>query len=186
VAGVVLLLLSVAGCGGEGSEAGRAASSTPVAEFNEADVRFASEMLLHHQQAMQLTSMAGYRARSAQVKQFAAAVGAAQEPEITVMSTWLADWGKPTPKQAHGHDEELPGMMTEEQLHDLGEVPRAAFDRAWMQWMIKHHQGAIAMAKAQQTAGRSSGAVALAKKIELTRTKEITTLQQQLRRTAAR
>ncbi|NIK58550.1 DUF305 domain-containing protein [Kribbella shirazensis] len=172
----VLLVLSAAACGEDGG--GASSASTPVADFNEADVRFASEMILHHQQAVQLASMAGYQARSAQVKRLAATVGAAQEPEIKTLSAWLAGWGKPTPQQAHGHDEELPGMMTQDELHDLGDVPGAAFDRAWAQWMIKHHQGAIAMAKAQQTAGKSPAAVALAKKIELTRTKEITTLRQ--------
>ncbi|WP_350275119.1 DUF305 domain-containing protein [Kribbella sp. HUAS MG21] len=183
-AGAVLLMVSVVACGGGDSGAGEAtaARSTPVAEFNEADARFASEMILHHQQATQLASMAGYRAGSAQVKQLAAKIGAAQEPEIKLLSTWLVGWGKPTPQQEHGHVEELPGMMTEDELHELGNLSRSAFDRAWLQRMIKHHQGAVTMAKAHRTAGKSPAAVALAQKIELARTQEIPVLQRQLQR----
>lgn len=48
------------------------------------------------------------------------------------------------------------------------------------QMMIKHHQGAVAMAKTEQTSGKSTKAVELAKKIETAQTAEIATMQKLL------
>jgi uncharacterized protein (DUF305 family) len=46
----------------------------------------------------------------------------------------------------------------------------------WVQMMIKHHQGAVAMAKTEQASGQSSQAIALAKKIETAQNAEIATM----------
>jgi uncharacterized protein (DUF305 family) len=46
--------------------------------------------------------------------------------------------------------------------------------------MIKHHQGAVTMAKTEQTAGKDTAAIALAKKIETDQNREIATMQKLL------
>jgi uncharacterized protein (DUF305 family) len=74
------------------------------------------------------------------------------------------------------------GMMTEQEMTALTKASGAAFDRMWVQLMIKHHQGAVAMARTEQTAGRSTTAVALAKTIETAQTAEIATMQKLLGR----
>jgi uncharacterized protein (DUF305 family) len=50
----------------------------------------------------------------------------------------------------------------------------------WTQMMIKHHQGAVTMAKTEQTAGKDAAAIALAKKIETDQNKEIAAMKRLL------
>lgn len=178
VFGTTVLLLAVAGCGE--AAAPEAAPTTTAAVFNDADVRFATQMIPHHQQAVQMASMAGYQATTPEVKQLAVAIKAAQDPEIKVMSGWLTAWGKPVPSPEHGGHgtaEEMPGMMGEEEMSELGKAKGAEFDRSWMRLMIKHHQGAVTMATAEQKDGKDPAAIALAKKIQAAQTAEIATMQ---------
>jgi uncharacterized protein (DUF305 family) len=122
------------------------------------------------------------------VKRLAAAIQAAQDPEIKVMSGWLTTWGKPVPSPQHGSHhgtDEMPGMMTEDELSELGRAKGSMFDRMWLQMMIRHHQGAVAMAKTEQTAGKDPAAVALAKKIEADQNREIATMKRLLGRLPA-
>jgi uncharacterized protein (DUF305 family) len=190
---IVTAVLGLAGCGDSGSgsmpgmshgtKPGDAPSDTSAAPgaFNDADVTFATQMIPHHQQAVQVASMAGYQATTPAVKQLATAIKAAQDPEIKQMSAWLTSWGKPVPTPSHGgHDMSMPGMMTEVEMSDLGNTDGAMFDRMWTQMMIKHHQGAVTMAKTEQTAGKDAAAIALAKKIETDQNKEIAAMKRLL------
>jgi uncharacterized protein (DUF305 family) len=157
-----------------------AATMTAPVDHNDKDVEFATGMIPHHQQAVEMAAMALNKAKNAQVKQLATAIKAAQDPEIKQMSGWLTGWGEPVPSPGMGHSMAGSGMMTEQEMTDLGKAAGAAFDRMWVQLMIKHHQGAVAMAKSEQTAGLSASAVALAKKIEADQTREIATMQKLL------
>jgi uncharacterized protein (DUF305 family) len=158
-----------------------AATNTAPVDHNEADVGFASMMIPHHRQAVDMAAMALEKAKNAQVKQLATAIKAAQDPEIQQMSGWLTGWGKPVPTPGMGHSMPGAGMMTEEEMAELGKATGTAFDKMWVQMMIKHHQGAVSMAKAEQTSGRSTTAIALAKQIETAQTAEIATMQKLLK-----
>ena len=169
---VLLLLFTAVACG---------KSAAPKASYNDADVTFASQMIPHHQQAVQMASMAGYQATTPEVKQLSTGIKAAQAPEIKLMSGWLTAWGKPVPSPEHG-GHNMPGMMTEEEMSELSKAKGSMFDRMWIQMMIKHHQGAVAMAKTEQTNGKDAASIALAKKIEAAQTAEIATMQRLLGR----
>jgi uncharacterized protein (DUF305 family) len=189
---VVAATLVLAGCGDDsdsGTMPGMNHATTPTAapssaagEFNDADVTFATQMIPHHQQAVQMSDMAIRKATTAEVKQLATAIKAAQNPEIKLLSGWLTTWGKPVPAPEHGGHgmSEMPGMMTEDEMSDLGNSSGAMFDRMWTQLMIRHHTGAVTMAKTEQTAGKDTAAVALAKKVETDQTKEIATMKRLL------
>jgi uncharacterized protein (DUF305 family) len=159
-------------------------AAVSAGQFNDADVTFASQMIPHHQQAVQMASMAGYQATTPAVKQLATAIKAAQDPEINQLSGWLTSWGKPVPSPMHGHDMSgsMPGMMSEDEMSQLGNAKGSMFDRMWTQLMIKHHQGAVTMAKTEQTTGKNAAAIALAKKIETAQNAEIATMQRLLGR----
>jgi uncharacterized protein (DUF305 family) len=118
------------------------------------------------------------------VKQLATAIKAGQDPEIKQLTGWLTSWGKPVPSPMHGHDMSgsMPGMMSEDEMSQLGNAKGSMFDRMWTQLMIKHHQGAVAMAKTEQTTGKNAAAIALAKKIETAQNAEIATMQRLLGR----
>jgi uncharacterized protein (DUF305 family) len=124
-----------------------------------------------------MATMALEKATNAQVKQLATAVKGAQDPEIKQMSGWLTGWGKPVPTAGMGHSMPGSGMMTDEEMTELGKATGAAFDKMWVQMMVKHHQGAVSMAKTEQTSGQSTTAIALAKQIETGQTAEIATMQ---------
>ncbi|MFG1905613.1 DUF305 domain-containing protein [Kribbella sp. NPDC048928] len=97
----------------------------------------------HHQQAVQMANMAGHHATTPEVKKLATAIKAAQDPEINTLSGRLTNWGKPVPTPSHGDrgTHEMPGLMSEDEMSDLGNADGAMFDRMWAQMMIEHHQG---------------------------------------------
>jgi len=74
--------------GGSGMKHG-GASSTAGATFNSADTMFAQAMIPHHQQAVEMADLADTRAADPEVKQLAAQIKSAQDPEIRTMSGWL-------------------------------------------------------------------------------------------------
>jgi uncharacterized protein (DUF305 family) len=188
-AALLAAVFGLAGCGD--SEAGSMpgmthdSSSTPMsaaAAFNDADVTFATQMIPHHQQAVTMADLALRKATTADVKNLATAIKAAQAPEIEQLSGWLTGWGKPvpTPNEHSGHT--MTGMMSPQEMDDLNKATGSMFDRMWVEMMIKHHQGAVAMAKTEQITGQDAASVALAKKIQTAQTTEIATMQRLLGR----
>src|SRR3546814_9568157 len=102
------------------------AGDSTTAEHNEADVRFAQGMTHHHSQAVEMAELASARAESAEVKDLAERIAAAQAREVEQMAAWLEDWGEPG--EADGMDGILPGesvMMTDADMSAL-EIGRAS------------------------------------------------------------
>ncbi|WP_238331982.1 DUF305 domain-containing protein [Kribbella jejuensis] len=130
------------------------------------------------------TTSAGRR-RRLWVRKLATAIKAAQDPEIRLMSGWLTGWGKtvPTPGEHAGHA--MTGMMSPQEMDDLARASGSMYDRMWVTMMIKHHQGAVMMAKTEQATGKAAAVIALAKKIQAAQTTEIATMQRLLGRLPA-
>lgn len=169
----------MSGMSGMGSSAASPGSSTDaMGDFNDADVTFATEMIPHHRQAVEMAKLAATRAESQQVKDLATQIVSAQGPEIQTMSGWLTSWGKPLPSEMSGMDmsSSMPGMMSSADMDKLKKATGPEFDRMFLTMMIEHHQGAIAMAQTEQADGKYAAAVALAKQIESAQTKELTTM----------
>jgi uncharacterized protein (DUF305 family) len=168
------------------TNSGSTGSSTPAAgQHNDADVAFATEMIPHHAQAIHMGDMAAERARSPQVKILAAQIKAAQGPEIATMSGWLKDWGKPVPNAMGGHNmgsmgHSMNGMMSNQEMGALGKATGTAFDRMWLTGMVKHHQGAVTMARTELAHGASADAKKLAQAIIDSQNKEITQMKTML------
>lgn len=148
---------------------------------NTADVAFATDMIPHHAQAVEMATMALAQATNAQVKTLATAIKGAQDPEINLMSGWLVGWGKKVPAGGSvtgmtgmgGSDTSMNGMMSDAEMTQLRQASGAAFDRLWVQMMTKHHQGAIQMANTELSMGQNADAKALATKIIRAQTAEI-------------
>jgi uncharacterized protein (DUF305 family) len=151
------------------------------ADFNQADVTFAQEMIPHHQQAIEMAQLALDRAEDPEVKDLAALIEAAQDPEIQTMTEWLESWGEDVPGDGMDHGdmsgEDMPGMMTDEEMADLEAAGGAEFDQMFLTMMIEHHGGALEMAVTEQADGQNAAAVALAEKIEADQTAEIATME---------
>jgi uncharacterized protein (DUF305 family) len=71
------------------------------------------------------------------------------------------------------HSEMMDGMLTTGELESLSQLRGAAFDRAWMEAMIKHHEGAVSMAQDVLADGVNTEMRALATAIESAQTGEI-------------
>ena len=151
-----------------------AANSAPASKIkNEADVVFASMMIPHHAQAVSMADMALRQATNPKVKALASMIKEAQGPEIKRMSGWLIGWGAPVPGAGGGSemsgmkgmDDQTGGMMSAKEINDLNKATGAAFDRMWLQMMVKHHQGAVVMAKTALDQGTNPEAKKLAKSI---------------------
>lgn len=140
---------------------------------NEADVVFASMMIPHHAQAIAMADMALNHATDAKVKALAPNIKVAQSPEIERMSGWLIGWGAPVPGTDDGSDmsgmagmgDPTGGMMSAQEISNLGNATGSAFDRMWLRMMVRHHQGAIAMAKTALAQGVDPDAKKLAKSV---------------------
>jgi uncharacterized protein (DUF305 family) len=171
---------SVAAAAPSGAASGRSASGA----HNDADVAFATGMIPHHAQAVQMAELALQRSASPEVKDLATKVKAAQEPEITQLAGWLTGWGKPVPAtdgtmamdHGSGGHGDMKGMMTEEQMAELAAAQGRDFDTRWLQMMIEHHEGAVSMAQEVQAGGSNPDARKLAQTIATTQAAEIATM----------
>lgn len=181
VAGIIAVGALVAGCGGSG-DAGAENTPADTATANQADITFAHEMIPHHQQAVEMAALAATRADSPEVRELAAQIEGAQDPEIETMTGWLKQWGAPSGTMDHGDmDGDMAGMMSDEDMATLEQATGAEFDRLFMEMMIKHHEGAIEMAKTALRDGQNADAATLAKDIIDAQQAEIDTMRELLR-----
>ena len=175
-----VLLLGTAACGDDSADRPAttssahhpAPSSAAAQQHNDQDVAFAQGMIPHHRQAVEMADLAPEPAGSQAVKDLAAQIKAAQDPEITTMSGWLTSWGQEVPAESapgtdngsdhgmdHGSDhgsgehDGMPGMMSQEDMTSLAGLSGEKFDRSFLEMMIAHHEGAVTMAAAEQEKG---------------------------------
>jgi len=175
---------------------GMSMSPAPAAQHDTADVMFAQMMIPHHQQAVAMAKLAATRASMGEVKKLATAIEGAQQPEIDKMTGWLKSWGASMPSSG-GMSGSSPGsmsggsmspgsigsgngMMSAADMTKLGKLSGMAFDKAFLQMMIRHHQGAVTMAKTEQAQGRADDAKTMAAGIVTSQSAEITTMRKLL------
>ncbi|MEK8110471.1 DUF305 domain-containing protein [Micromonospora sp. M12] len=175
-----------------------AAPSSPGAA-NAADVSFAQAMIPHHQQAVQMADLAVTRATDTDVKQLATQIKAAQGPEITTMTRWLAAWG--TGANGHRLRRARPASWRKRQrLTRHGPGPRHAghddrrrhdrtrrHGRRGLRPAVPHDDdrpppGAISMARNEIGTGANTDAKALAQQIADVQQAEIDTMNRILAR----
>jgi len=146
------------------SPASASAEAAGARRYTEADVRFMTGMIAHHAQALEMTGLVFARTGREDVRMLSRRIELSQQEEIRGMRRWLIDRGLPAPDpqgsashDAMGgmpmqhdstHHEMMPGMLTPEQLTELGRASGPAFDRLFLEDMIRHHQGALQMVAA--------------------------------------
>jgi uncharacterized protein (DUF305 family) len=121
-----------------------------------ADVKFMQGMIHHHAQAIDMTELLKTRTNSEDMKKLGLRIQVSQTDEIRMMQRWLRAHGAdaPDPHAMHmpgmimpgmDHGPMMAGMLTPEEMTHLAELKGAAFDRFFLEGMIKHHGGAITM-----------------------------------------
>ncbi|MEO3781940.1 DUF305 domain-containing protein [Actinocorallia sp. B10E7] len=155
IGAVATLLLS-----GLGSSPGAARVSPAGA----VDIGFSQDMVVHHQQAVTMAQTVRGRVGPS-VSQVAGTIELGQLKEIGLLQGWLALWDAPQvssgPPMAwmapgsHDHastsadaDHVMPGMASLDELDRLGEAEGEDLEVWFLQLMIRHHQGGVAMATA--------------------------------------
>ena len=125
----------------------QAASNIADTSYIKADVKFLQGMIIHHQQAVLMSSMADKRTNNKTIVDLAKRIDVSQEDEINFMESWLYDRGENTNMPHHNMGMGMAGMATPKQLEDLKNTKATDFDRLFLQLMIAHHDGALKMVK---------------------------------------
>ena len=165
------------------TESASASASTDVAaEHNDQDTTFAQMMIIHHEGAIEMSQLAVQRADNPEVVALAERIAEAQGPEIDEMTAWLGAWGEDISPDDHGGMDmggmDMDGMSQEEMMTQLDGLAGDEFDRAFLDAMIAHHEGAIEMSEQQVADGQNPDAVALAEKIIEDQRAEITEMRE--------
>jgi len=138
------------GAPGQPSRTISAADASDLAgiRYSEADVRFMQGMISHHAQALEMTALLDTRTESDAMRQTARRIDLSQEDEIEMMQDWLRERDQEvTAIDAHHAPGtmRMPGMLTDEEMESLAAADGVAFDRLFLELMIKHHRGALTM-----------------------------------------
>lgn len=165
---LTLMLLAVAalaaGCGSDDN--GKTSLSG-----NATDAAFITDMTTHHQGAIQMAEVAQKRAQHPEVRRLADDIISAQKGQISVMKRIGADMRG----MNMGHGGHM-GMSQSEMGMDMN-LPllrhTKSFDRAFIDMMLPHHQGAIAMARKELAEGSQPALHTIAQDTIDAQTKEI-------------
>lgn len=170
---VVLSALVLVGCAGGGNSADN--NSGDPATFNNADLQFVQQMIPHHQQAIQMADMVSPDEVLPTTAALAGEIRDAQAPEIAEMRALLGEWGEKEDQHAthNMNDHSMHGMMTDEDFEALGSTTGVEFDRMWLEMMIEHHEGAIAMSEKALADGKHPRVRELAETIIAVQREEI-------------
>jgi uncharacterized protein (DUF305 family) len=117
-----------------------------------------SDMIRHHAQALLIAGWIPTHGANATLRRLGERIVVGQQDEKALMERWLQDRHEPVPgpdsshamkpgtdHSATGHATPMPGMLTAEQLTRLDRARGREFDQLFLQFMIIHHQGAVAM-----------------------------------------
>jgi uncharacterized protein (DUF305 family) len=147
--------------------------------FTPADVRFMHGMIAHHAQALEMTEIIRARSGNDAIRALALRIELSQADEIKMMQEWLTRHGQQVP-DGHAHHAPgarlMPGMLTAGEMARLAQARGPEFDRLFLEFMIKHHEGALTMVQdlfAQPGAGQASDIFAFASDVDADQRMEI-------------
>ena len=134
------------------SAAAQTAADQVRPSHTKADVEFMQGMIAHHGQAIVMSDLVPARTTRVPIRMLAERITVSQRDEIKLMRTWLLDRHQEAPgadphqmHRAAGPMTLMPGMLTSEQLDQLGAATGPQFERLFLEFMIRHHEGALTM-----------------------------------------
>ena len=125
-------------------------------QWSQADVEFMQGMIMHHEQAVEMTALIASHTENKEVRSLGERISSSQSDEIKFMQRWLAARGEPVSMAMAGMPGMdtsgkamalMPGMLTAEQMEALRKAKGAEFDQLFLTGMIQHHNGALIMVK---------------------------------------
>ncbi|UYQ61768.1 DUF305 domain-containing protein [Streptomyces peucetius] len=171
---VLALLFAGAATVASAGDGTTAADRTPTGAS--ADAGFARDMSVHHQQAVEMSFVVRERTENDEVRRLAYDIANTQANQRGMMLGWLDLWGLPkldadaepmdwmsagadgaSGHSGHGGGHEagdgdgdgplMPGMATKAEVEQLSRLSGKQAEILYLQLMIIHHNGGIAMAK---------------------------------------
>lgn len=148
------------------------------ANANQVDGAFVSEMVPHHESAIEMAEIALEKGEHPEIIDLADDIIASQSSEIETLDTIHERlYGGPVGSEDHddfGMSHSMMGMDM-----DLGKLESAdEFDREFIDQMIPHHEGAVRMSRFQLSAGEDPETRDLAEAIIAAQSKEIKQMNQ--------
>lgn len=137
------------------TSSGQAAPKTPQQDSSQhgyLDVDFAQKMIIHDQQAMQITALAATNSSSEVIRGVASRISAQATADSEKYISWLKAWGETYTNlsdfpEMDGHDmyPTYPGMASTTTVKALRASTGSDFDKLFVETMKKHQEGAIEM-----------------------------------------
>ena len=125
--------------------------------YTVADVKFLQGMIVHHEQAVLMSSYVENRTNNKTILELAKRIDVSQVDEINFMESWLKARNEVVSinhmnhmnHMNHGNDMHMnmAGMASKQQLEKLRDSNGTSFDRLFLSLMIAHHDGALEMVK---------------------------------------
>ncbi|WP_137726259.1 DUF305 domain-containing protein [Prescottella subtropica] len=149
--------------------------TTPVPAADSVDVGFSQDMTVHHNQAVDMATIALTKSGDQPVKNLAYDILTTQQNQVGQMQGWLALWDRaPMPTDGYmtwmtetdgghgGHSGHgtttqsgdaaassgggaMPGMASPQEMAALGQASGTELDVMFLQLMLRHHQGGLPM-----------------------------------------
>ena len=178
----VALAAVLAGCSDEAPQSQTAPpGSSPLAQqaavpFNDADVAFARQALAHHQQGMDLASLAETRTENAELKALSKRIIDTHEPEIARLSALIESWAQPAPDDPNLEHVQRDGYLSPGDLAQLAGLSGKDFDRQFVARLIRQREAGVRIADAETQHGRNPDARDLAATTSRSQQQEISEL----------
>ena len=160
-------------------------------DHDSSDAVFAVHMVPHHELGVRLIELAAVQADDVRLRELAFEMSGYHRRELTQLRGWRTAWSRPSrsmPLDSMGPmgtmdiapaaaAPSMPlGMLTDAELADLSSRSGRSFDRRWLELMIRHHEGGVAMADLEVRSGRCKPALALAATISSVQREQITAM----------
>lgn len=186
-AGVLVL---VAGCAAPAGTPTLSPTPTPASApvpgprpgasgHNDADVRFAQDMIPHLTQAEEVADVVLTKpGLSTELREVATGIQDRQGPEVARLRGWLKAWGATEAGEQDARSRA--GVLTAQQLKNLHDADTLAAAKLYLEGMITHHEAAIALARDELAGGVSPEARELAQQVIDSRSAEIDGLRELL------
>jgi len=134
---------------------------------NDAEIGFAQDMSVHHQQAIEMSFIIREKTDNQEIRGFAFDIINTQANQRGMMLGWLDLWQQPMTNSdepmawmmdemsSGGHSKMMqdftpgaymPGMATSEEMKTLANTSGVQAEQLFLELMIRHHQGGVMMA----------------------------------------